>query len=214
MEDSIQSLFDVFISSCLKKFGSVESTDLNNARKEIFDFCLKAASEKPGIFRLTVPTGGGKTLASMGLLCYKLKNDLDRVIVAIPYTSIIEQTVDVYRSIFGYDKVLEHHSAVEVVSDDCKLPIWLAADNWDARIIVTTTVQLFESLFSNRPSKCRKNHNIANSVLILDEVQTLPLHLLSPILDVLQELVDYYRTTVVLCTATQPALDDSPYLKG
>jgi len=215
MEDSIQSLFDVFISSYLKKFGSVESTDLNNARKEIFDFCLKAASEKPGIFRLTVPTGGGKTLASMGFaLLHALKNDLDRVIVAIPYTSIIEQTVDVYRSIFGYDKVLEHHSAVEVVSDDCKLPIWLAADNWDARIIVTTTVQLFESLFSNRPSKCRKNHNIANSVLILDEVQTLPLHLLSPILDVLQELVDYYRTTVVLCTATQPALDDSPYLKG
>ena len=215
MDDSIQSLYDVFVTAYSEKFGSAESTDLNKARKEIFTFCLQAASCKPGIFRLTVPTGGGKTLASMGFaLLHALKFDLDRVIVAIPYTSIIEQTVDVYRSIFGYDKVLEHHSAVEIVSHDYKLPIWLAVDNWDARIIVTTTVQLFESLFSNRPSKCRKIHNIARSVLILDEVQTLPLHLLSPILDVLQELVDYYGTTVVLCTATQPALDESPYIKG
>ena len=215
MDDSIRSLYDVFAAAYSRKFGSVESTDLNKARKEIFNYCLQAATCKPGIFRLTVPTGGGKTLASMGFaLLHAVKNNHDRVIVAIPYTSIIEQTVDDYRSIFGRDRVLEHHSAVEIDTKDYKVPIWLAADNWDARIIVTTTVQLFESLFSNRPSKCRKIHNIARSVLILDEVQTLPLHLLAPILDVLQELVDYYRTTVVLCTATQPALDNSPYIKG
>lgn len=212
---SMSTLYKTFLSYYYKLVETAEPTELNKVRKEIFDFCLKAADFETGIYCLTVPTGGGKTLASMGFaLKHAIRNNLDRVIIAIPYTSIIEQTVDVYRDIFGYDRVLEHHSAVDIESANCKSAIHLAADNWDTRIIVTTTVQLFESLFSNKPSKCRKIHNIPQSVVILDEVQTLPSHLLEPTLDVIQELVDHYHTTFVLCTATQPALEDSPYLKG
>jgi CRISPR-associated endonuclease/helicase Cas3 len=170
--------------------------------------CRQRATESPGLFSLTVPTGGGKTLSALAFaLAHAAYHQLQRVIVVIPYTSIIEQNAKVYRDALGKEAVIEHHSALDPEDPARETPkSRIACESWDAPIVVTTSVQLFESLFANRSSACRKLHNLARAVIVLDEVQTLPPGLLAPILDALRDLADVYGSTVVLSTATQPAL--------
>lgn len=221
-EKTLQSLWVQLKKDQESLMTAAEPTSVNRVRAEVYQDCLQAAQLPAGIFRLAVPTGGGKTRSGLAFaLAHAVQQGQERVIVAVPYTSIIEQTVEVYRKIFGYSAVLEHHSAIQPdmnSEEDARYlqaQARLATQNWDVPLVVTTTVQLLESLFANRPSRCRKIHNIANSVVILDEVQTLPAGLLAPIANFLQGLCQHYNVTLVLCTATQPALEEnSPYFKG
>ncbi|MFN3651616.1 MAG: CRISPR-associated helicase Cas3' [Armatimonadota bacterium] len=184
-------------------------TPLNALRRQIYEACAAAAAGAPGVYRLTVPTGGGKTRSSLAFaLEHAVEHGLRGVIYAIPYTSIVEQTVGEFEKILGEEAVLEHHSAVEPDARS-KREEWLRrleCQNWDAPLVVTTTVQLFESLFGNRPARSRKVHRMARSVIVLDEVQALPPKLLRPLVDGLRLLCDRYGSTVLLCTATQPVL--------
>lgn len=185
--------------------SSFPSSPINRIRNEIQDRCSEAASMKAGFFDLTVPTGGGKTIASiLWALNHAVKFNKDRIIIAIPFTSIIVQTAATLKKIFGENNVIEHHSALN--EDSVDESALLATENWDAPIIVTTNVQLFESVFSNKPSKCRKLHSIANSIVILDEVQTLPLTFLQPIVDAMNSYARLFDTTFLFTTATQPVL--------
>lgn len=220
----IADLWEIFERYQQQQQATIALTPVNMIRQQVYQHCLDGAPLPPGFFRLTVPTGGGKTRSSLAFaLRHALQHDLHRIIYAIPYLSITEQTADIFRSIFSTPQaVLEHHSGITVPEDPNSATLeqcWqrLAAENWDAPIIVTTIVQLFESLLARTPSACRKLHNIAKSVIILDEAQMVPTHLLDTILDVLQQLVQHYGVTVVLCTATQPALDQRvgfPGLEG
>ncbi|HID23169.1 MAG TPA: DEAD/DEAH box helicase, partial [Planctomycetaceae bacterium] len=209
--------------------GSSDS-EVSRVRQQVLHACLRAADERPGFFSLTVPTGGGKTLSSMAFaLKHAQQHQLRRIIYVLPYLNIIEQNAEVLRDALGPDLVLEHHSLADGLSveqatassrtgrgadqEPVETPSHrLAAENWDAPVIVTTTVQFFESCLAHRPARCRKLHRVPRSVVILDECQTLPPGLLEPILSVLQTLVEDYRTTVIFCTATQPAFRRRPAL--
>ncbi|HEY0777738.1 MAG TPA: CRISPR-associated endonuclease Cas3'' [Gemmatirosa sp.] len=190
----------------------VPDTPVKAVRARVLADCRAAAARTPGLFSLTVPTGGGKTLSGMAFaLRHAERHGLRRVIVVVPYTSIIEQNATVYRDALGARNVIEHHSAIDEVarreaSTELEVRRKLAADNWDAPVVVTTAVQFFESLFSNEPSRCRKLHNIARAVIVVDEAQTLPAEFLLCLLDGMRQLARHYGSTIVLSTATQPAL--------
>ena len=196
-----------------------ENSKVNDLRREVLHHARAKAVETPGLFTLTVPTGGGKTLTSLAFaLAHALRHEKARVIYVIPYMSVIEQTAAVFREALRADEadpvecVVEHHSTFDedrIRGREARDKLHLAMENWDAPIIVTTAVQFFESLFARRPSRCRKLHNIVNSVVILDEAQTLPLPVLRPCVATIDELARNWRTSVVLCTATQPALGET-----
>jgi CRISPR-associated endonuclease/helicase Cas3 len=204
----------------LQRYENPE-TEINRKRTQTLLACIEKSKLPPGFFRLTVPTGGGKTLASMAFaLNHVVHNNLRRVIYIIPYTTIIEQNAQIFKNIFGEENVLEHHCHFDWEdlknreSDDWQeqttsvyQKLKLAAENWDIPIIVTTNVQFFESLFANRSSRCRKLHNIAKSVLIFDEAQMLPREYFYPCLAAVWELVVNYGATALFCTATQPGIE-------
>lgn len=224
--DVLKSRLDQFMADKVLAARAADSQGqlrVNVERANVLAAARTKAALSPGVFSLTVPTGGGKTLAALIFaLDHAVKHGLNRVIYVVPFTSIIEQTAAVFRETFGPElagHVIEHHSAfreeeaLRAMSqgDESSLQagerMRLATENWDAPIVVTTSVQFFESLFSDRPSQCRKLHNIARSVVILDEAQALPLTLLRPCVAMLDELARNYATSIVLCTATQPALE-------
>ncbi|MDR2668371.1 MAG: CRISPR-associated endonuclease Cas3'' [Desulfovibrio sp.] len=208
-----------------KKAATAQPGHVNRIRAEVLQYCRAAAEQEPGLFSLTVPTGGGKTLSSLAFaLAHAERCHLDRIVYVIPYTSIIEQNADVFREALDDADgqfVIEHHSNLvlpkkrdnadlhaakgsEEIDDDSPHP---ATENWDAPVIITTSVQFFESLFSARAGRCRKLHNLAKSVIVLDEAQMLPLPYLRPCIEVIRELSASYGASIVLCTATQPALN-------
>jgi CRISPR-associated endonuclease/helicase Cas3/CRISPR-associated endonuclease Cas3-HD len=213
--ESFEILNKKFEAHMQKINAGAKDSLINRERKNIFSQCVEAGSLPPGIFSLTVPTGGGKTLSSMAFALEHLKkNNLKRIFYVIPYTSIIEQNAKVFRDIFGSRNVLEHHSNFDPATvknetgDPISESLTRAAENWDMPITVTTNVQFFESLFASKRSRCRKLHNLSRSVIILDEAQMLPTGYLLPCLAALSELVRNYGSTVVICTATQPKLGD------
>ena len=200
---------------------------VNDARARVLAHAIEKSALGPGLFTLTVPTGGGKTLASLSFaLEHAVRHGLRRVVYVIPFTSIIEQTAEVFRKALATEEdVLEHHASfdwdkagamaeAQGEGADALNKLRKAAENWDAPIVVTTAVQFFESLFANRTSRCRKLHNLAGSVIVMDEAQTLPVKMLLPCMAALDELARNYRASVVLCTATQPALREVDGFKG
>ena len=219
--NALQHNFNQFINDFRRRIAQApaqteaekRNAALNRLRSEILDHAVEQAAQPQGLFTLTVPTGGGKTFTSMAFaLEHAKRHGMRRVIYVIPFTSIIEQNAAEFRKAFGElgeQAVLEHHSTFDdgkLQNEATKDKLRLASENWDAPIVVTTAVQFFESLFADRSSRCRKLHNIAGSVIILDEAQMLPLNLLLPIMQAIKELAQNYRCSVVMCTATQPAV--------
>lgn len=212
-KNTLAELFPLLERFLKKLSDNALPTEANAVRQEVQRLSAAAADAPTGFYSLTVPTGGGKTLASLlWAMKHAVRNGLHRVIIAIPYTSIIVQTTSVLRSIFGDENVLEHHSGVnpDAIKDETlDERMKLATENWDYPIIVTTNVRLFESMFANKPSVCRKLHNIVKSVIILDEVQTLPTKFLQPIVDSLKTYQHLFGISVLFTTASQPALQGS-----
>lgn len=207
---SMSDLLKMMETHLLELKATAPDTEVNRIRNYVQEQCVQASQGEGGFYSLTVPTGGGKTLASvLWALNHAVKNNLQRIIIAIPYTSIIVQTASTLKRIFGENNVLEHHSNInpEGINDkELRERLQLATENWDYPIVVTTNVQLFESLFSNKRSDCRKLHNIVKSVLILDEVQTLPLGFYKPIVHTLDTLRRVFGTSILFTTASQPIL--------
>ena len=204
--ESLLPLLETYIDNL--QTCSAES-EVNAIRRIVQERCVSTADMAKGFYSLTVPTGGGKTLSSLvWALRHAVHNGMKRIIIAIPYTSIIVQTASILKKIFGEESVLEHHSNFDPqsVKKEFRHKAKLATENWDYPIVVTTNVQLFESMFSNKPSDCRKLHNIANSVIILDEVQTLPTDYLQPIVDALKSYQRMFGISVLFTTASQPVL--------
>ncbi|WPD22142.1 MAG: CRISPR-associated helicase Cas3' [Candidatus Electrothrix scaldis] len=213
---NLEQLYSVFWENFNALRKTAKASKVNDIREKILSDCLAAAKRKSGLFTLTVPTGGGKTLASLAFALEHAKlhaheKGFRRIIYVIPFTSIIEQNAKVFRDMLGDEAVLEHHSNFTPHKEDWKTK--LATENWDAPVVVTTNVQFFDSFFANKTSKCRKLHNIANSVVIFDEVQAIPVEKLQPCIEVLRELTTNYGVSAVLCTATQPAIGKSASFK-
>ncbi|MFA4087199.1 CRISPR-associated helicase Cas3' [Paramuribaculum intestinale] len=207
MRESYSSIVDLKerLDRYIGRFSSSAPSVVNRLRSEVQRMCEERSAMTPGVFELTVPTGGGKTVASVvWAVNHACRHGKQRIIIAIPFTSIIMQTAQVLREIFGSENVIEHHSVMsdEMINERTRL----AAENWDAPIVVTTNVQLFESMFSNRPSKCRKLHSLANSVVILDEAQSLPRSFMQPVADAISTYTRVFGTSFLLCTATQPLI--------
>lgn len=208
LEELLQKL-QSHVAPWLKK----PKNELCAKRSAILRSCLQGGEEEKGLFTLTVPTGGGKTVSSLAFaLTHAVRHGMKRVVYVIPYTSIIEQNAKVFAEILGEENVLEHHSQTELADEKGDSETLearrrrLACENWDAPVIVTTAVQFFESLYAAKTSRCRKLHNLAGSVVIFDEAQTLPVPFLKPCVSAIGELVRHYGVTAVLCTATQPEL--------
>lgn len=216
---AISELLDKVRSRAATYLACKRESTIGRQRNSVLRACIDGGQTLPqGLYTLTVPTGGGKTFSSLAFaLEQAAAQKLDRVIYVIPYTSIIDQTVSVFSDLLGAENVLAHYAGTEYqLAEPEKMTgaqyrKLLASENWDAPVVVTTAVQFFESLYSNRPSRCRKLHNIAGSVVIFDEAQTIPIDYLLPCLSAIAQLVQFYHTTAVLCTATQPAV--APLLK-
>lgn len=204
IDEGMRACFDAYMASL------AGHRPIDELRRRVLDHARTRAAQAPGLFTLTVPTGGGKTLTSLGFaLDHALHHGLRRLIYVIPYMSIVEQTAAVFRGVLGgEDAVLEHHSAFDMSDmDETETEQRrVASASWDVPIVVTTAVQFFESLHAARKKRCRKLHSLAGSVIVIDEAQTMPLGFLRPCLAALAELMAHYGTSVVLCTATQPAL--------
>ena len=205
--DDLLPLLEQYISELER--NSIDS-EINNIRRLVRNRCIEMSDTDRGFYSLTVPTGGGKTLSSLTwAIKHAIRNGMRRIIIAIPYTSIIIQTASILKQIFGEEAVLEHHSNFDpnsIRNNALRHKAKLATENWDYPIIVTTNVQLFESMFSNKPSCCRKLHNLANSVVILDEVQTLPTDFLQPIVDSLKTYHKIFGVSFLFTTASQSVL--------